>query len=222
VEILHGIKENYNKSVNMPWVNVDGFMPYIKWLSEIIASQDIHITGEISQIKNAYVSNVFLVPTNKGNLYLKTPGRVYIRELLFTKELISWNITKLPFWYNYNLELNTILMYDMKGNDLPQYSDKDILKEILIKYSQIQKDSINYIRKIKNVSKDYRIETIINELGMFSCKVHSLLHGTEYEITSAELEKFEKNINRLINRCENSKYYPTWRFKTLQYSSSRR
>ena len=79
-------------------VNKDGFTPYIKWLNRVCEANSISINGEITQVKNAYVSNVFCVPTNIGNVYMKTPGKIYITELPFTIGLREMAMADLPDW----------------------------------------------------------------------------------------------------------------------------
>lgn len=143
--ITSSVSCHYNKSVNMPWVNADGFLPYFTWLYEICAAKNITIKGEITQVKNAYVSNIFCIPTETENLYMKIPGKVFITELPFTYALKKLGMADYPAWVDFNADMNVFLMKDMGGMDLPPKSDIDTLKKVMIRLAQTQKDSIQHL-----------------------------------------------------------------------------
>lgn len=192
-EIACGVSRNYTKSINMPWVNADGYTPYFNWLYKVCNKKDIHINGEIKQIKSAFVSTVFCVPTDSGNLYMKIPGKVHITELAFLRELINLNIASLPVWVDYDLDMNVFLMEDMGGEELSWQSDIDTFKKVILQYSKVQKQSFPHL-PLKCKYNDYRIATIINKLSGLLEKAFQILMGAKYSITKDECEKLAQNI----------------------------
>jgi len=192
--IANNINRHYNKSVNMPWVNTNGFSLYFHWLHKVCAAKDITIKGKITQVKNAYVSNVFCIPTETENLYMKIPGKVFITELPFTHAIKKLGMADYPVWIDFNADMNVFLMKDMGGMDLPPQSDLDTLKKVLVRLAQTQKDSIQYL-PLDCEHNDYRVKTILANLQDFSQKVYDILQETKYKITYDDKVKLEHNIN---------------------------
>ena len=195
--ILRAVSCHYNKSVNMPWVSESGFSPYFIWLYEICSAKNIHINGEITQVKNAYVSSVFCIPTDTGNLYMKIPGKISITELPFNCELRKFGLINFPVWVDFNLEMNVFLMKDMTGIDLPPQSNIDTLKKVIIQLARTQKESIPYL-PLNCKHYDYRLGTLIKNLNDFPKQAYDILLGTQYRITYEEKEKLEKSTKRAI------------------------
>ena len=200
-EIVHNIGLYYNKSVNMPWVNENGFFPYFIWLHEVCNKNKIKITGKIKQVKNAYVSTVFSISSDTGNLYMKIPGKVYITELPFTYEMKMSGMINYPVWVDYNSDLNVFLMKDMGGNDLPDHSDIEILKNVIVQLARTQKESIQLL-PLDCKHNDYRLKSILNELHNFSQRVFDILDDTEYKITSDDHDKLDIKIHSAIKLLE--------------------
>ena len=195
-KIVRSVSNNYNKSINMPWVNAGGYTHYFDWLHGICAKKNIDINGEITQVKCAFVSTVFCVPTDTGNLYMKIPGKVYVTELPFLLKLKKLNIAQLPVWIDYDLNMNVFLMEDMGGTELPWQFDIETFKKVFIEYSKIQKRSIPHL-PLNCVCNDHRITTIIDKLDELPQKVSHYLAGTKYEISKQESKTFESNIKSM-------------------------
>ena len=193
-EIAKSVSLYYHKSKNMPWVNETGFLPYFDWLHGVCAEKNMQINGMIAQVKNAYVSTVFCVPTDGGNLYMKIPGKLYLSELPFTRELMKWGIAELPVWVDFDLDRNVVLMKDMGGHDLPSRSDIDTLKTLVIQFSHIQKDSIQHLQSVSHFCNDYRVDTILGKLDSFLDQTFEILAETRYRLTQDELVRLKRNI----------------------------
>lgn len=206
LEIIISVKNYYNYSINMPWVNENGFSLYMDWLNNIALLKRFSITGEIRQIKNAYVSNVFMVSTDIGNLYLKIPVRIYIKELEITSELKNWDINKLPNLFAYDSSINAILMNDMGGYDLKDKADIDELKTVVSLYARIQIDSLKYLEKNPTVFYDYSVDSLLSEIETLSTKIHKILFNTQYYLCDSEFNKLDFKINevkQLLNLLKN-------------------
>lgn len=197
--IVSSVSRYYNKSVNMPWIN--GFSAYFAWLREVCSAKNICINGPITQVKNAYVSTVFCIPTNDGKLYMKIPGKVYISELTFTNELRKLKITDLPVWVDYNSDMNVFLMKDMCGTNLSPQSDIETLKKVVLRLARMQKNSIQYL-PLDFEHNDYRLGTILNNLNDFPQQAFEILLETRYKITYDEKEKLERNLRFAVKLLE--------------------
>jgi len=207
-QIVKSVWRFYNTSANMPWVNKDGFTPYFKWLHAVCEANDIRINGKITQVKNAYVSNVFCVPTSTGNMYMKTPGKIYITELPFTHELRKLDIVDLPKWIDFDLDMNVVLMSDMGGNDLPSDSDTDTFKEVILRYAKIQKDSIAHI-PLDFTHYDNSVATILDKLRTFPAKSYEILKGTSYELSKVELDILAEQVQTAISLYKSMSHIPS-------------
>jgi len=192
-EIVRGVKHDYNKSENMPWVSTEGFVPYFAWLKTVCDEISIEINGVITQLKNAYVSTVFCVPTNMGNLYMKITGKVFINELPFTHGLKELGIADLPNWIDYNLDMNVMLMKDMGGNDLLHQSDLCTIKKVISQLAEIQKTSISHI-PLDFEHYDYSIVSYINKLKAFTEKTCEMLKGTLHELSESDKNKLTEQL----------------------------
>ena len=195
-KIVRSLNGSYNKSVNMPWVNTGGYSPYFDWLYGVCAENNININGKIEQIKCAFVSAIFCIPTDSGNIYMKIPGKVYATELPFLCELKKLNIAELPVWIDYNLDMNVFLMEDMGGNELSWQFDTDAFKKVFIAYGKIQKQSIPHL-PLNCVYNDFRIAAIIEKLNDLPEKVFNFLKVTKYEISEREVKKLRQNIKSM-------------------------
>lgn len=195
--IASSASNHYNKSVNMSWVNAGGFTPYFSWLREVCSKNNFVINGKITQVKNAYVSNVFCIPTDTGNLYMKIPGKVYITELPFTHELKKLGMADHPAWVDFDSKLNVFLMKDMGGTDLPDKSDMETLKKVMVQLARVQKNSIQYL-PLDCEHNDYSFDTILSDLNDFPQKAFDILLQTKYKITHDEKHKLEQNVKSAI------------------------
>ncbi|MCL2522744.1 MAG: aminoglycoside phosphotransferase family protein [Erysipelotrichales bacterium] len=193
MNIIRSIDKNYNHSTNMSWLTSKGFSAYFSWLKDYLDKNNLIITGEIKQLKNAYVSTVFALPTNIGKLYMKIPGKIFINELNFTNALGETGLIKLPNFIAFDKELNIILMTDMQGYDLSDKSEPNIYRDVIMDYAKIQKASIRYL-PLKHKHYDSTILTTIKKLDGFSHKVSKVLQDSKYELSREESEQLSKNI----------------------------
>lgn len=196
-DIISNVKSHYNKSTNMPWVCTSGIASYFNWLCDVCSAKNIHINGEITQVKNAYVSNVYCIPTDMGNLYMKIPGKVFITELPFTYELKKLGMVDYPVWVDFNSNMNVFLMKDMGGTDLPDKTDIETLKKVVVQLARTQKNSIKYL-PLKCEHNDCRLDTVLSDMIDFPKGVFDILLPTNYKITHDEKQKLECNIKSAI------------------------
>jgi len=191
-EIANSVKLYYDVSENMPWVK-HGFSPYFTWLHKVCRQKDIHITGDICQLKNAYVSTVFRVSTNIGNIYMKIPGTIFISEIPFTYGLKKLDITNLPYWMDCDFDMNVMLMKDMCGSDLSNESSAETLRDVLLSFASIQKNSIPHM-PLDFFHHDSTISAFLGKLDTFPQKASEILSGTQYKLTQSELENLQSHV----------------------------
>ena len=78
--LLKAVVKNYNCSKTVPWVNKDGFQPYLNWAVKAAGSDTQLTYGKIEQIKNTYVSTIFRFQAGEEIFYLKIPGKTYLND----------------------------------------------------------------------------------------------------------------------------------------------
>jgi len=205
-EIANNVRLHYNQSKAMPWIEY-GFLPYFTWLRAVCDKNHIQITGDITQLKNAYVSTVFRIPTNMGDIYMKIPGKFFITELLFTQGLKKLQIADLPHWIDYDIEMNVILMKDMGGHDLPNESGAETLREVILHFAKIQKDSIPHMPP-DFFHYDNTVDTMLGRLDAFPEKAFEILSGTKYELTQNELKRLQSQVLTTVSMLKSINAVP--------------
>jgi len=175
-------------------------------LSDSLRSLGINAVGSISQIKNAYTSCVFRCPTDAGELYLKIPTKVFIREFEITRVLKDWDIVQLPEWAAFDEGLKTFLMRDMGGADLSTDASLVTMMAVVQSYAIFQKKAINLIN-LKEVYPFYDLTSTSLKSRMDSLVTDAvkLLRNSEFELNDQEIAGLLKRIpywKALVGRIE--------------------
>ena len=110
----------------------------------------------------------------------------------------------LPDWIDFDLGMNVVLMNDMNGNDMSDQSDTDTFKEVILRYAQIQKNSIPHL-PLSFEHYDNTIISILGKLNAFPAKSFEILKGTQYELSKDEFGKLSKHILAAISLIKSIK-----------------
>lgn len=78
---------NCNQSKTAPWMAKYGLAKYLDWAVTMLTNKGYSISGTIQQIKNAYVSTIFCIPTDTGVMYLKITSSVFVNTADKEKQL---------------------------------------------------------------------------------------------------------------------------------------
>ena len=116
-ELLNHIVQNNYIGNCAPWISPEGFEPYFTWANEAIKKNGLLINNKIIQIKNAYVSSVFIFPTNAGNLFLKIPSTVYLNAPQIER-FWSEQTYGLPGFMAISPDGKAALTYDIVGDSI--------------------------------------------------------------------------------------------------------
>lgn len=197
--IVDSVRRNGCRSIGMPWIGPSGYAPYMKWVQETLREKGCEMIGPAVQLKNAYVSSVFQIPTDHGNWYMKIPGTVYLHEIAVTQEIMRWGIARLPQWIAVSPDLNAILMEDMTGCDLRDSADMDVLGGVIDTLARIQQDAIDHVKNGARDLKDHRISSIAMRLPAFAEEARNVLKGTKYELTNRETAQLAAAVQRAEN-----------------------
>lgn len=175
--VLLNVISNYNISENMPWVNLDGFRPYFDWVSTVAETQSFSIMGTIRQIKNAYVSSLFVIPTSIGDLYLKIPAITYLNDIVSTEYFWSKEISNIPDFISISPNERAYLTKDMCGTNLPSENDVDTYKYIVRHWGKMQQGFTLSDKRFKDKLlrlHDYTLQKILSSLDKFINQVDFL------------------------------------------------
>lgn len=165
---------------------------YLEWIQKICAAKGIHISKEITQIKDG---KLLRISSSVGNLYLKKTGDFIVDELRFTLKLMELRIISQPEVIGWDYDMNVCLMRDIGGDDLtnlPQLSIETAIN-MFISLAHIQKDSVRFVMEKSISGFDYRISTMLDELKTlpeYACK---MLSETPYRLSQSEAEKLKHN-----------------------------
>lgn len=81
------LARNGNQSKTAPWMTEHGMAKYLDWAEAVLIGLGYTLLGTIQQIKNAYVSTIFRIPTDAGAMYLKITSSVYVNTAAKEKQL---------------------------------------------------------------------------------------------------------------------------------------
>lgn len=200
--ILLNVISNYNVSRNVPWVNIDGFRPYFDWVNTVAKTQSFSIVGTIRQIKNAYVSTLFLIPTSIGDLYLKIPTTTYLNNIVDTEYFWSKEISNIPDFISISPNERAYLTKDMCGTDLSSENDVDTYKCIVRRWGKMQQGLISSDKRFKDKLErlhDYTPRKILSSLDKFINQVIFLFEYIKKPLAKETIIKFKSKVSDAEN-----------------------
>ena len=137
--ILLGRNGAHSKTVS--WTSEMGFSGYFDWAKSTLAEQGYSLCGAIQQIKNAYVSSIFKLPTNKGMLYLKISASVYVNNSA-TERIMTADMGGIPAFVAVSHDGLAAITNEMHGEDCQSGSPAQY-KNWLVEWGKRQVCTIN-------------------------------------------------------------------------------
>lgn len=182
IRTINFAANNMQNSQTAPWVTEEGYAPYYSWLHELLDKQQITQTESIRQLKNAYVSTVFEIPTNIGTLYMKIPSKIYTNvmaiELFWSAQLYN-----VPTYIGLSPDGSAGLSIDMMGSDIANtniHALGYIAKDWGMRQKEITKDNITYTKQLQALP-DYTPQKISLSLDSFIAQLKVLAdYDTEF------------------------------------------
>ena len=196
--VLSNVISNYYISENVPWVNFDGFKPYFDWVNTVAETQNFSIMGTIRQIKNTYVSSLFVMPTSIGDLYLKIPATIYLNDIVSTEYFWSKEISNIPNFMSISPNKRAYLTKNMCGTDLPSENDADIYKYIVKRWGKMQQGFTLSDKRFKDKLlhlHDYTPRKILSSLDKFINQVIFLFEYIKKPLAKEVIVKFTSRVS---------------------------
>lgn len=203
--VISNVIKNYSYSRNVPWVS-SGFQPYLSWVNSVAEQQEFSFTGPVKQIKNAYVSTLFIIPTSIGDLYLKIPSITYLNDVVNIEYFLASEISHLPDFVAISPDKRAYLTKDMKGYDLPANIDIETIKSIVKHWAVTQQKftSSNKLFADKLFAfHDYTPKEILSQLETFSSEISFLFEYLDRPLDQETMTKLKNklcNIRELLSR----------------------
>lgn len=164
------LARNGNQSKTAPWMAEHGMAQYLDWAESALIGMGYTLRGTIQQIKNAYVSTIFRIPTDAGAMYLKITSSVYVNTA--AKE---WYITDsmggTPGFVAVSPDGYAAITREMPGHDC-QIGDAGKYKSWLESWGE---------KKTQTTGE--------NTYGLIDCSPQKLL---------AEIADFERQVNHIF------------------------
>lgn len=210
LEIISNAIKNYDYSKNVPWAG-SGFQPYLSWVNSVAEQQKFSIIGQAKQIKNAYVSSLFIIPTNIGDLYLKIPSTTYLNDVVNIEYFLTRVISGLPDFIAISPDKRAYLTKDMKGYDLPPQIHVEALKNIVKHWAVVQQKytSSNKLFADKlSTFHDYTSKEILSRLETFPSEISFLFDYMDRPLNEETILKLKNKlctIKELFIRLEECK-----------------
>lgn len=164
------LARNGNQSKTAPWIAEHGMVQYLDWAETTLIGMGYTLRGTIQQIKNAYVSSIFRIPTDAGAMYLKIASSVYVNTA--TKEkLLTDSMGGTPVFVAVSPDGYAAITKEMPGHDCSS-GDVAQYKSWLESWGE---------KQIQAVGK--------NTYGLIDCSPQKLL---------AEIADFERQVNHIF------------------------
>jgi len=110
------LAENADQSKTAPWMSENGLSEYLDWAKMSLSAMGHTVRGKIEQIKNAYVSTIFRIPTNGGVVYLKITSSVYVNNADVERQLTEC-FGDLPIFLAVSPDGFAAITKEMPGHD---------------------------------------------------------------------------------------------------------
>lgn len=110
------LAKNANQSKTAPWMSENGLFKYLDWAKMSLSEMGYTVRGRVEQIKNAYVSTIFRIPTNGGVVYMKITSSVYVNNADVERQL-SECFGDLPIFLAVSPDGFAAIMKEMPGHD---------------------------------------------------------------------------------------------------------
>lgn len=164
------LARNGNQSKTAPWMAEHGLTQYLDWAVTALTDMGYTVQGTIQQIKNAYVSTIFRIPTDTGAVYLKITSSVYVNTAA-KERLLTDSIGGTPVFVAVSPDGYAAITKEMPGHDC-QSGDANQYKTWLESWG------------------DKQIQTTCGNIyGLIDCSPQRLL---------AEIADFEQQVNRIF------------------------
>lgn len=164
------LASNGRQSKTAPWMDHNGIAYYLNWTEAVLTDTGHAIVGTIKQIKNAYVSSIFRIPTDAGAMYLKIASSVYVNTAAKERQLTD-NMGGIPEFVAVSPDGYAAITKEMYGHDC-ESGDADLYKSWLENWGEQQTQTVGE-----------------NIYGLTDCTPQTLLAG---------LDDFEQQVNHIF------------------------
>lgn len=164
------LARNGNQSKTAPWMAKHGMAQYLDWAEAALIGMGYTLRETIQQIKNAYVSTIFRIPTDAGAMYLKIASSVYVNTAAKEK-LLTDSMGGTPVFVTVSPDGYAAITKEMPGCDC-QLGDAAQYKSWLDSWGE---------KQIQTACK--------NTYGLIDCSPQRLLAG---------ISDFERQVNHIF------------------------
>lgn len=110
------LAKNADQSRTAPWMSENGLFKYLNWAKMSLSEMGYTVQGAVEQIKNAYVSTIFRIPTNVSVVYLKITSSVYVNNANVEQQLTE-RFGELPIFLEVSPDGFAAITKEMPGHD---------------------------------------------------------------------------------------------------------
>lgn len=110
------LAQNGERSKTAPWMGQHGILRYLDWAKTKLTGLGYTTQGTIQQVKNAYVSSIFRIPTNAGTMYLKITASVYVNTAAVEQQIAN-SVGSLPVFIALSPDGYAVITKEMPGHD---------------------------------------------------------------------------------------------------------
>lgn len=167
--------QNGFKSKTAPWLGEGSITAYLNWAETVLTDMGYTVQRAIQQVKNAYVSTIFRIPTDAGAMYLKIASSVYVNSAAVEQQLTE-SMGGMPEFVAVSPDGYAAITKEMPGQDC-QSGNVAKYRSWLEKWSQMQAKAAGE-----------------NIYGLIDCSPQKLLAGV------SGFEQQVSHILKLINR----------------------
>lgn len=197
------LARNGNQSKTAPWMTEHGMAQYLDWAEGALIGMGCTLRGTIQQIKNAYVSTIFRIPTDAGTMYLKIASSVYVNTAAKEK-LLTDSMGGTPVFVAVSPDGYAAITKEMPGHDC-QTGDAGQYKSWLESWGekQIQTAGNNTYGLI-----DCSPQKLLAEIADFERQVNHIFEATNRPLSEADRSLLSAKLAKVKSALEHLCQYP--------------
>ena len=186
------LSKNADQSKTAPWMFENGLFMCLDWAKMSLSEMGYTVRGKIEQIKNAYVSTIFRIPTNVSVVYLKITSSIYVNNADVERQLTE-HFGDLPIFLTVSPDGFAAITKEMPGHDCTTGSAEQY-KHWLMSWGKRQVQSTEEKQtNLINCSP----QKLLSEISNFEQQAIHILKVTKRPLSKQEHKLFSEKLAQI-------------------------
>ena len=197
------LAQNGERSKTAPWMGQHGILRYLDWAKTKLTGLGYTIQGTIQQVKNAYVSSIFRIPTNAGTMYLKITASVYVNTAAVEQQIAN-SVGSLPVFIALSPDGYAVITKEMPGHDC-QSGNASSYKTWLENWGEQQVRTAE--KNIFNLA-DRSPQKLLSGISAFEHQINRIFEAASHPLSVSKWELLHRRLAEIKIILEKLCQYP--------------